>query len=177
MNLQPLYDEIRNLNENIVTLIGAIAATGTSVPAQVAQPAPAETEKSKGGRPKTTYWRLSNGNVVKTSGEGGPAGASEITKAEYEKAQLEAAKATQKPATTEPAGNATSDPFGDDTQASEAITLDDVRTAAFKVRDAKGEAVAKGIIAKYADKLANVKAEQFGALKAELDAALSGGDL
>lgn len=175
MNLEPLYNQIALLNENITTLIGAIAATGGMQPQAQAQLEPqaateTKSEASKASRPKTRYYRLSSGTVVKSSGDT-PAGATEISKDDYDAANLAAAKtATDAKGTS--AGNAASDPFSDDK--APAVTLDDIRTLAFKLRDTKGADAAKAIIEKFATKLAEVKPEQFGKLSAALKDALNG---
>ncbi len=187
MNLEPLYHQLVLLNSNIETLIGAIAATGgvqatrpvapthnaaTSANAVAASAANNSTAGTP-GRPKTRYFRLENDEVVKSSSKDAPAGGVEITKEEYDTLNNAAAKVATKPAVVPvptPAAPAAS-PFDDETPAE--VSFDDVRTAAYKLRDQKGVEVAKAVIEKFAPKLPEVKPEQYAKLKAALESALT----
>lgn len=166
--------QLDRLNSNLEALVGAIAAN-TSVAATLtnAGPAPQAAESPLGndddknprgaGRPKTVYYRLANGEVVKSSSKDAPVeGAVEITKAEYEEAQ--------KP---KPAGKATdTKPAAD---SSNALTIDDVREVALKYRDKTNQETAKAHIATFG--VASIKdlpAEKFAEFITKTNALLNG---
>lgn len=144
---------------------GQAAAPAAPVSAQpAAEPAPAAeqpqpTGASGPGRPRTVFYRLSDGSVVKqTSRDPVPDGAQPATKAEYEAAQEQAAPA---------AAAAPSAPAAEEAPAVAApteLTIDDARNAALAIRDKFGLDRAKEVLKGFGiEKVGDLKPEQIGA--------------
>lgn len=153
-----IEQQLERLNANLEALVGAIAAN-TSVANAIASTAsaalpagdkPQAAENPLGeapanprgaGRPKTVYYRLANGEVVKSSSKDTPVeGAVEITKDEYDAAQVKPPKAeTKTEPKSEPAAGTSSVTY----------TIDDVREVALKYRDKTSQEQAKAHIATF----------------------------
>lgn len=191
MDLRPLHDQLDRLNKNLETWIGLVAtlnakptepAAAPAAPAAEPTPAAEPEAESKGrGRPRKRYFYNSEKQwVQENSGSPGPEWV-EVTKTKFEEIRDKIAKGELKPAAeTAPSSAApTDDPFADDEPPAKAgtATLEDVRAAAFKVRDKFGMDEARKIIAKYGAKLDQVPPEKFAALIAECEAKLGDGDL
>ena len=139
----------------------AAPAAASEQPQPAAEPAPAAeqpqpTGASGPGRPRTVFYRLSDGSVVKqTSRDPVPDGAQPATKAEYEAAQEQAAAA------------APSAPAAEEAPAVAApteLTIDDARNAALAIRDKFGLDRAKEVIKGFGiEKVGDLKPEQIGA--------------
>lgn len=137
------------------------AAPAAPVSAQLAPAAeqPQSAGASGPGRPRTVFYRLSDGSVVKqTSRDPVPDGAQPATKAEYEAAQEQAAPA---------AAAAPSAPAAEEAPAVAApteLTIDDARNAALAIRDKFGLDRAKEVIKGFGiEKVGDLKPEQIGA--------------
>lgn len=192
MDFKPLFDQLDRLNKNLETWIGLVATlnqTPAAAPAAAvetpAAPAAAETEtEGKGrGRPRKRYFYNSAKQWVQENTSSPGAEWVEVTKTKFEEIRDKIARGELKPAGTEApaetAPAASDDPFADDepTATTKALTLDDVRAAAFKVRDKFGMDEARTLIGKYAAKLDQVKPEDFAKLIADCDAKIGASDL
>lgn len=191
MDLRPLHDQLDRLNKNLETWIGLVAtlnakptepAAAPAAPAAEPTPAAEPEAESKGrGRPRKRYFYNSVKQWVQETGTSPGAEWVEVTKTKFEEIRDKIAKGELKPAaeTAAPAPAASDDPFADEPEAPQAgtLTLDDVRSAAFKVRDKFGMDEARKIIAKFGAKLDQVPPEQFAALVAACEAKLAEGDL
>lgn len=169
-----LEQQIERLNQNLETLVGAIAASNGIVAKMLAAGGAVHTnvvndnnaaegkteaadtgsdEKPGRGRPKTRYFKHKDGGqAVKTSGVGPGSDWVETTKAEYDAMNLSSAKAAQE--AQKPAAPADEDPFADDaptaaTTPAKTYTLDDVREIGLKLRDTTSADDAKALIATY----------------------------
>lgn len=192
MDLRPLHDQLDRLNKNLETWIGLVATLNAkptepavAVPAApAAEPTPAaepEAESKGRGRPRKRYFYNSTKQWVQETGTSPGADWVEVTKTKFEEIRDKIAKGELKPAaeTAAPAPAASDDPFADEPEAPKdgVLTLEDVRSAAFKVRDKFGMDEARKIIAKFGAKLDQVPPEQFAALVAACEAKLAEGDL
>lgn len=200
MDFTPLHAQADRLNRNLETLIGLMAAAGSTVqdataivagntapaPATAIAAAEAPTEKKGRGRPRIRYFYNSSRHFVQENTDSPGKEWVEITKTKYEEIRDKIASGELKPVYDAPttAGTATPAPVQDDPFADEpavasakAFTLDDVRNAAFKVRDKFGMDKAKGLIGKYAAKLDQVAETDFAALIADCEKTLAPDDL
>jgi hypothetical protein len=197
MDLKPLHDQLDRLNRNLETWIGLVATLnakpGTDAAALAATPdtpaaAPtvetgAAEPEAKRGRPRKRYFYNSTKHWAQETGSSPGPEWVEVTKTKFEEIRDKIARGelkpigTEAPAETTPA--ASDDPFADDEPAAttKALTLDDVRAAAFKVRDKFGMDEARTLIGKYAAKLDQVKPEDFAKLIADCDAKIGASDL
>jgi hypothetical protein len=180
--------QIERLNANIENLVGvlaAVASRGTSAPAvapvnpgPTVTTSPAPAGGAGPGRPRTVYYRLPNGQAVKSSSKDTPVGgAVEITKAEYEKAvaapPVEVVKGGAAPAQE-------ADAFGEpaDEPATAGPTLDDVRNAGLAYRDKHGVDEAKKLIATFGvAKLADMPEARWAEFIAKANGAGDDGDI
>lgn len=183
MDFKPLYDQIDRLNKNLETWIGLVATLNSAPAAAAAVPAAATASpsasppaassddgESKGrGRPRKRYFYNSAKHFVQeNTGSPGPEWV-EVTKTKFEEIRNKIASGELKPGGDAPAAApaaASDDPFADEPSgdAAPTLTLDDVRAAAFKVRDKFGMDEARTLIGKYAAKLDQVKPEDFARL-------------
>lgn len=186
MNLEPLYLSINQLNRNVETLIGLVAAgklagpaadvaaagvvTGAAVstaPTETTPPADAPTEaEGKRGRPRKHYYFNSEKAWVQENTGSPGAGWVEVTKTKFEEIRNKIASGEIKPTTLGSPSSPTAkpvdeDPFADDAPAAAAPTLEDVRKIAFALRDKHGMDKAKALIAKFAAKLDEIKPERY----------------
>ena len=151
-----IEQQLERLNANLEAIVGAIAANTSVASSFTAAAAVGSTDKPQAaenplgdapanprgaGRPKTLYYRLANGEVVKSSSKDTPVkGAVEITKDEYDAAQAKPNKAeTKTEPKAEPAAGASSVTY----------TIDDVREVALKYRDKTSQEQAKAHIATF----------------------------
>lgn len=197
MDLKPLHDQLDRLNRNLETLIGLVATlnakpgtdaaaladtTDTPAAAPAVETGAAEPEARR-GRPRKRYFYNSTKHWVQETGSSPGPEWVEVTKTKYEEIRDKIAKGELKPGGDEPAKPAAAasvndDPFADDpAPAAATLTLENVRDAAFKVRDKFGMDEARKIIAKYAAKLDQVKPSDFATLIADCDARLAESDL
>jgi len=198
MDLTPLHAQLERLNRNLETLTGILAASNSTVqeaativagaapaspPAPAASAAPAASPEKKGrGRPRTRYFYNSSRHFVQENTESPGPEWVEITKTKFEEIRDKIASGELKPVHDVPpasgaAAPAQDDPFADEPTTTKAYTLDDVRNAAFKVRDKFGMDKAKALIGKYAVKLDQVNEKDFAALIADCEKALGSDDL
>lgn len=182
-----LEQQLERLNTNLEALVGAIAANTSTVNniAAIAGQSPAperpqaadspladDGKNPRGaGRPKTVYYRLANGQVVKSSSKDAPTeGAVEITKAEYEAAVNNGGKT---PADTKP--QSSENPLSD--SPAPKYTLDDVREIGLKYRDKTDQATAKAHVATFGvASLKDLPPEKFEEFITKTKALLEGDD-
>lgn len=193
MDLKPLHDQLDRLNCNLETWIGLVATLNAKPGAEpvvvesatpAAPEAPAAEPEQKRGRPRKRYFYNSAKHwVQENSTSPGPEWV-EVTKTKFEEIRDKIAKGELKPGGDEPEKAAApapndDDPFADEPTAggTTALTLENVREAAFKVRDKFGMDEARKIIAKYGAKLDQVKPSDFASLIGDCEQRLAEGDL